>query len=133
MRYQKDGQTRLFTSPYRVTQNGNNDICVVNWTEKNNGNLMILFSSGVLKSVFAGKNLGNECLISGVVCDSHHNIIISDTFNRLIALLNPDGEFMKYLLTPKSSTCPTSISLYNSKLWIFLEGIGHIGVFQYAT
>ena len=37
--YQEDGQTRLFTIPKRIAQNGNTDICVINWTKESTGEL----------------------------------------------------------------------------------------------
>lgn len=53
---QADGQTRLFTIPYRVKQNGNTDICVVNRTDIASGELVILSSVGSLKSLYQGLN-----------------------------------------------------------------------------
>lgn len=52
--YQEDGQTKLFTAPTRVKQNGNTDICVVNRAPV--GKLVILSSSGILKSIYEGQN-----------------------------------------------------------------------------
>lgn len=53
---QADGQTRLFTEPIRVRQNGNTDICVANRTDLAEGELVILSSSGFLKSEYQGLN-----------------------------------------------------------------------------
>nr|XP_022322690.1 transcription intermediary factor 1-alpha-like [Crassostrea virginica] len=54
--YQEDGQTRLFTWPSMVKQNANNDICVINWKNKTNGDLVILFNAGTLKSSTPARN-----------------------------------------------------------------------------
>ncbi|XP_052683464.1 uncharacterized protein LOC128163835 [Crassostrea angulata] len=121
--YQGDGQTRLFTVPYRVKQNGNTDICVVNRTRQCTGELVILSSSGFLKSVYHG-------LPTDVVCDAHCNIIVTDYSNSQIHLLNPDGEFMKYLLTENEVKDPYCMSLYKSTLWVG-DGQGLIKVFQF--
>ena len=39
--YKEDGQTRLFTAPYRVIQNSNIDICVINWTSDSTSEFVI--------------------------------------------------------------------------------------------
>ncbi|XP_052704030.1 uncharacterized protein LOC128180179 [Crassostrea angulata] len=117
-KYQEDGQTRLFTAPARVRQNGNNDICVVNMTSQFTGELVILFSYGSIKLVYGGKKLTNPFIPSDVVCDSHCNIIVTDHFNCQIHLLSPDGEFMKYLLTENDVRYPWSMSLCKSTLWV---------------
>ncbi|XP_062585422.1 uncharacterized protein LOC134247103 [Saccostrea cucullata] len=52
--YQEAGQTRLFTRPFRVTQNSNRDICVVNRTSDKTGDLVIMSPSGRMNSVYRG-------------------------------------------------------------------------------
>lgn len=121
--YQEDGQTRLFTVPYKVRQNGNTDICVVNRTSQSTGELVILSSSGFLKYVYHGNP-------TDVVCDAHCNIIVTDCTNSQIHLLSPDGEFMKYLLTENEVKHPRSMSLYKSTLWVG-DNQGLIKVFQF--
>uniref|UniRef100_A0A8W8MDG1 B box-type domain-containing protein n=1 Tax=Magallana gigas TaxID=29159 RepID=A0A8W8MDG1_MAGGI len=128
--YQEDGQTRLFTVPRRVKQNGNTDICVENRTGEYTGELVILSSSGFLKSVYHGQKLTFDP--SDVVFDSHCNIIVTDYLNSQIHLLSPDGEFMKYLLTENEVKHPYSMSLYQSTLWVG-DNQGLIKVFQLNT
>lgn len=69
--YHKDGQTRLFTLPYRVIQNRNTDICVVNKTSGSSDEPMILSSSGCVNVVSRGQAVVKKCLFFDVVCDSH--------------------------------------------------------------
>ncbi|XP_052683071.1 uncharacterized protein LOC128163495 [Crassostrea angulata] len=127
--YQGDGQTRLFTIPLRVRQNGNSDICVVNTTNQSlTGELVILSSFGFLKSVYLGQNLNFNP--TDVVCASDCNIIVTDFDEGKIHLLSPDGEFMKYLLTENEVTDPYSMSLYKSTLWVG-DYQGLIKVFQF--
>ncbi|XP_052684010.1 uncharacterized protein LOC128164278 [Crassostrea angulata] len=121
--YHEDGQTRLFTVPRRVKQNGNTDICVVNRTRQCTGELVILSSSGFLKSVYHGHP-------TDVICDAHCNIIVTDCSNSQIHLLSPDGEFMKYLLTENDVKYPYSMSLYKSTLWVG-DNQGLIKMFQF--
>ena len=58
--YEADGQTRLFTAPYRVIQNSNTDICVINWTSDSTSELVILYFSGSLKTVYKGYNRNED-------------------------------------------------------------------------
>ncbi|XP_062604642.1 uncharacterized protein LOC134266412 [Saccostrea cucullata] len=114
--YQEDGHTRLFTSPYRVSQNSNSDICVVNLTKGATGELVILSTSGRMKSVFRGQNLTENFYPTSVVCDSLCNILVTDRASKNIHLLSPDGEFLKFILTENEVNCPIRLSLYKSTL-----------------
>uniref|UniRef100_A0A8W8IJJ6 Tripartite motif-containing protein 2 n=1 Tax=Magallana gigas TaxID=29159 RepID=A0A8W8IJJ6_MAGGI len=116
--YHEDGQTRLFILPWRVRQNNNTDICVVNRASMAAGELVILSSSGFLKSIYQGKNQGFQFNPIDLVCDSHCNLIVSDSINSQVHLVSPEGEFMKYLLTENEITKPCSMSLYKSTLWV---------------
>ncbi|XP_062610554.1 uncharacterized protein LOC134272324 [Saccostrea cucullata] len=128
--YQEDGHTRLFTLPYRVTQNRNSDICVVNRTSDAKGELVIISPSGRLRSVYRGQNLTEYFTPTDVVCDSLCNILVTDTNNKQIHLLTPNGVFLKFLLTENEVNHPSSLSLYKSTLWVgYVEGL--VKVFQY--
>jgi hypothetical protein len=127
--YQEDGQTRLFTGPYRVQHNGNSDICVSNWTSETTGNLMILSSSGRVKSVYHGQDLKENFTPYDVACDSHHNIHVTDTANHRVHLLSADGEFLKFLLTEDKVLVPSALSVYGSTLWVGC-GNGTVKLFQ---
>ncbi|XP_062599812.1 uncharacterized protein LOC134261384 [Saccostrea cucullata] len=145
--YQEDGQTRLFTNPFRVTQNSNSDICVVNSTSTSTGELVIMSPSGRMKSVYRGQNLTKNFTPNDVVSDSLCNILVTDLLNKQIHLLSPDGEFLnflltdnevyhpsaeflKFLLTENEVNGPIRLSLYKSTLWVgYYEGVAK--VFQY--
>uniref|UniRef100_K1RF12 Uncharacterized protein n=1 Tax=Magallana gigas TaxID=29159 RepID=K1RF12_MAGGI len=116
--YQEDGQTRLFTLPVRVRQNGNTDICVINKTNESSSELVILSSSGCLKVVYRGHTVVENCVFSDIACDLRSNIILSDMKNGHIHLLGSDGGFVKFLLTQDEIRHPSSMSLSNSTLWI---------------
>lgn len=130
--YNADGRTRLFTVPYKVRQNFNTDICVVNWTSGDTSELVILTFSGALRSVYRGQDPTKICLLSDVVCDSHCNILVSDVTYSSIHLLGPDGEFMKFLLTEKEVQHPMSVVLYKSTLWVG-DIDGRLSVFNYKS
>ncbi|XP_061178364.1 protein wech-like [Saccostrea echinata] len=130
-KYQEDGQSRLFTFPRSVTQNSNSDICVVNRTNPTAGELVIMSTSGRMKSVYRGRNLTEDFWPGNAVCDSLCNILVTDINNIQIHLLSPDGEFLKFLLTENKVYHPTRLSLYKSTLWVgYKEGL--VKVFQYT-
>lgn len=130
--YQKDGKTRLFVGPLIVTQNGNTDICVVNATSESSTELVILSSSGCLKSVYHGQRLAEDFIAQDVVCDSLYNILVSDQSNHCVHLLCPDGGFLRFLLTQRDIDEPSSLSLNKSTLWVGnTEGI--VKVYQYKS
>ncbi|XP_061179500.1 uncharacterized protein LOC133188133 [Saccostrea echinata] len=130
--YQEDGQTRLFTWPYRVTQNSNSDICVVNRTSNTTGDLVIMSPSGRMKSVYRGQNLTKNFFPTDVVCDSLCNILVTDPHNNQIRLLSPQGEFLNFLLIEDEVNTPLSLSLYKSTLWVgYHEGL--VKVFLYEV
>jgi hypothetical protein len=89
----------------------------VNQTSDDTANLVILSSSGCVKSVYHGQNL-KKFFPSDVACDSRCNILVADLFNHRIHLLSPDGEFLKYLLTEDEVYAPFALSLYGSTLWV---------------
>lgn len=75
--YHENGLTRLFTIPYRVKQNGNTDICVVNMTSESTGELVILSVSGSLRNRYNGQKLVKKFHPTDVACDSRFNIIVN--------------------------------------------------------
>jgi hypothetical protein len=130
--FQEDGHTRLFTYAYKVIQNGNSDICVVNGTGNDTGNLLILSASGRLKNVYDGQNLPYDFKPHDVVNDSRHNLIVTDAHGDCIHLLSPEGKFLKYLLGEESVFEPTAVSISQSTLWVG-NSKGLIRVFSYKN
>ena len=130
--YQEDDQTRLFSLPWRITQNGNTDICVINMTSDSSGELLILSFSGFLKSIYPEQDQRGKLKLTDVVCNSYSNIIVSELKNSTVHLLSPGGEFMRYLLTENQVNHPFSMSLKNSTLWTG-DAHGRVQVFQCKT
>ena len=124
------GQTRLFTWPRTIKQNGNTDICVINGTSDSTSELVILSFSGSLKSVHPEHYQRDELNLTDVACDSKCNIILSELQNSSVHLLSPCGKFMRYLLTKNQINDPFAMSLKISNLWIGdLQGL--VKVFLY--
>lgn len=130
--YQEDGHTRLFTYAYKVIQNGNTDICVVNGTGNDTGNLLLMSYSGRLKSVYDGQNLSVDFKPHDMVSDSRHNLIVTDAHSDCIHLLSPEGAFLKFLLREEAVFEPTALSLCLSTLWVG-NSEGLVKVFCYKN
>ncbi|XP_061167545.1 uncharacterized protein LOC133176438 [Saccostrea echinata] len=126
--YQQDGQTRLFTAHYRLCQNSNSDICVVNMTGDNKGEIVNVSVSGDLRSVYRGKE---NFWPTDIVCDSYCNILFIDHL-KSIHLLSPEGKFLKCLLTEKEIENPLALSLSKSTLWVGNDN-GLVKVFHYEN
>ena len=117
----EDGVTRLFTNPTRTTENGNSDICVINRIDGGAGELIVLHRDGRVRATYRGQE-NPKFIPSDVACDSKGRIIVADLTNKCLHLLSPDCEFLRYLLSDMLDY-PTTMSLYQNKLWIgFYEG-----------
>ncbi|XP_061177731.1 uncharacterized protein LOC133186512 [Saccostrea echinata] len=124
-KYTEEGFHLIY--PARITQNGNGDICIVNWAFPK-GDLVILSSTGQVRSVYLRRNLKEDDNPFfhpmenfdpyDVTCDSYCNILVTDAKNHRIHLLSPSGIFLKFLLTESEVQFPTSLFLYKSKLWV---------------
>lgn len=82
---QSDDLSLLFNRPDALTQNRNKDICVVNRTDFDSGEVCIITEEGNFKSRYQGNGLTfDPC---GICCDSKMNIIVSDYSNTCVHLL----------------------------------------------
>jgi hypothetical protein len=102
----------------------------VNRTSETTGHVVILSSSGRVRSVYHRENLNKDFCPLDLECDSRCNILVTDLYNHLIHLLSADGQFLKFLLTEKEVNFPTVLSLYGSTLWMG-DLQGTVKVFQY--
>ncbi|XP_062583729.1 uncharacterized protein LOC134245466 [Saccostrea cucullata] len=127
--YQEDGQTRMLACPTKITQNRRGDICVVNYTSGDTGNIVIISPSGRMKSVYCGHNLTKNFVPRDVVCDSLCNFLVTGINNNQIHLLGPDGKFLKFLLTDNEVNQPYSLSLHKSTPWVgYSSGLVSVSV-----
>ena len=118
--FREDGTTRLFTWPQRTTENGNSDICVINRTSNDTGDLIVLHGDGRVRATYCGQE-DFEFDPMDVACDSKSRIIVSDWNNKRLHLLSPDGTFLRYLLSDMFDS-PYAIALFQSSLWIGFKG-----------
>lgn len=126
--YEEDGKTPLFLFPYRITENHNHDICVINRTSVSKGHICALSSSGKLKFRFNGPNSEAKFSPCGISCDALCNILISG--EKCVYLVDKHGEFLTYLLTENYQLL--SLNLFQNTLWIG-GNQGHVSVYRYEV
>nr|XP_034324736.1 uncharacterized protein LOC105335664 [Crassostrea gigas]XP_034324737.1 uncharacterized protein LOC105335664 [Crassostrea gigas] len=127
--YQNDNKTPLFLYPYRIAENTNGDICVIDLSGTNNGHLVVLSSSGQLKFQYRGTGPNQADFDPrGICCDSAGHILLGDCNNRRVHLLNEKGSFLTYLI--KTDEELWSMSLFSTTLWIGGEN-GFVYVYHY--
>ncbi|OWF54863.1 E3 ubiquitin-protein ligase TRIM71-like [Mizuhopecten yessoensis] len=130
-----DENKRLFTRPYRVQENINGDICVTDKTSMGSGRVVVLDRLGNLRFVYDGRSVSagerpfSPC---GIVCDSYGRLLITDTNNHCIHVVDKNGQFVSFLLRKEDGiTCPTSLALDGEgQLWVGNEN-GQMKVYQY--
>lgn len=122
-------QTRLLTDPWRITQDGNSLICVINWKIKAMNELVILSLSG-MKYVYRGRVKKEKFRFTDAACDSYYYILVCELLNSAIHLLSPKGAFMRYLLTKSDVNHSSSMSMKTSALWVS-DCQGLVKVFSY--
>ena len=125
----EDGKTRLFTLASRTVENGNTDICVINLTSKNNGEIIVLHVDGWVRATYRGQE-GSNFHPSDVACDSKRRIVVSDFTSKSLHLLSPDGILLRYLLSDMFDY-PMQIAFYDDILWIGFE-YGAVQVYKYS-
>lgn len=131
--YHENGK-RLFTLPFRIVQNKNEDICVLDNLSEEQGVLHTISKGGSSQFIYEG-NPGQQhsfCPVD-VVCDNFCNLIVMDAKNYAIHLLDSMGNFMKYLRTdPEDRKASLSLALYGDILWTGGHS-GHIRVYRYSN
>ncbi|KAK3099171.1 hypothetical protein FSP39_000471 [Pinctada imbricata] len=129
-------ESRLFRRPYRVAENNNGDICVSDRTSMGSGRVIVLFSNGKLRFVYEGPS-NNQCerkfAPAGIVCDHLGRILVADTNNHCVHILDQSGQFLGFLLKREDGlVSPHTLSFDRAGgLWIGDE-LGNIRVFQYT-
>ena len=128
--FREDGKTRLFTAPYRTTENSNSDICAMNRTGEYTGELIVLHGDGRVQATYRGQK-DSTFDLRDVACDSQNRIIVLDSNGKRIHQLSPHGTFLRYLL-PDMFDFPHSMALYHDILWVgFLKGTVKVYKYKY--
>lgn len=115
--YADDEKTSLFLYPYRMAENTKGDICVINRTGTTSGQVCVLSSVGKLQFYYNGTGPNKyDFDPRGICCDSGGNILVGDSANKCVHLVDQDGTFLTYLI--KCEEDPWSMALFQNSLWI---------------
>ena len=106
-----------FQWPYRVIQNKNSDICVIDFDTQRTSKLKVLNQQGQLKFCYQGQFLAKPFVASDVACDKSCRIIVTDILNNRIHLLSQEGSFIRYLCTSVINK-PWVVSLSDKTMWV---------------
>ncbi|KAK3103690.1 hypothetical protein FSP39_021068 [Pinctada imbricata] len=112
-------KTRFFPYPFKVVQNNNLDLCVVDYLRNDQTQLRVLTYDGEFKFEYNGRNLGKKLDISGICCDNRCRIILSDCRNHVVHLVNSEGVFLRFLLSRVDGMeYPLTPVIYRNTLWV---------------
>ena len=127
--FQKDDATRLFTYPWRTAENGNSDICAINRTSDDTGELIVLHGDGRARATYCGQK-ESKFDPRDVACDCNRKIIVLDCVNKSLHLLSSDGTFLTYLLSNMPDYAET-MALYQGSMWVGFNK-GEVKVYNYC-
>ncbi|CAC5425920.1 unnamed protein product [Mytilus coruscus] len=116
------GTKRIFTTPRRLAENMNGDICVLDETSEKRGKILIFNKDRSLKLVYTGINDSEEHFNpNSICCDSEARIIISDYSCSKLHILDQSGNFLQYIIHSeiKNPFCMTID--FKDHLWIGLK------------
>ena len=135
-RFDKDRQHTIFTRPIRVAVNSNKDIIVSEWA-KGNDHVVALTADGKMKWKYVGPKtveLAEPFVPNAIACDRYCQILIADSHNRAIHLVDRDGHFIKLLLTAKDGLGePWSVAVDSEGfLWVG-DTEGNVRVYKYMS
>lgn len=121
--FEYNGYRRMFTLPGSVSENANQDICIVDLLSESRGGILTIDSHGQQKWTYSGQKKGHMFRPHSVCNDKHGHVIVSDLANNSVHLLNEHGKFLRILLCFKEGLYrPSALSIDKSGyLWV-----GHI-------
>lgn len=113
---------KFFILPYRVTENVNGDICVVNRTGVYLGQIVVLDKEGNLKFTYDGNPSQhcNDFIPMSIACDNNGCIIVADPSDYAIHILDKTGILLQYLNSNKIGISPPLSVCVDQKgfLWV---------------
>lgn len=96
--YRDNKGQKLYDYPYYIAENINGDICA---SDYNKNTVVVVNKSGETKFSYTGQMaVFYPC---GICTDGVGHILVCDSINRTIHLLNKEGQFLSLLLSPQQS------------------------------
>ncbi|KAK3093461.1 hypothetical protein FSP39_015993 [Pinctada imbricata] len=120
---------RLFMEPRRLTQNGNQDYCVVDDYKR----VVVVDVGGSHRWTYDGQQ-GEKFNPDSTACDGYQCLVISDYNNHKIHLVDKDGHFLQVLLTREAGIeYPRGVCAdKDGKLWVGQKD-GEVHVVKYRS
>ncbi|XP_062602547.1 uncharacterized protein LOC134264267 [Saccostrea cucullata] len=87
----------IFHDPRYITERGNGDICVSDWSSPVTGALVVVKKNGKRRFSYTGTSQALFCP-GGISCDKNGNILVMDGAERRVHLLNRKGRLKGYRL-----------------------------------
>ncbi|XP_076095307.1 uncharacterized protein LOC143065498 [Mytilus galloprovincialis] len=115
---------RLFTIPYRITTNVNNDILVIDKTSSKNGRMVVLNREGQVKWTYQGHsqvNSGDNLFHpSDILITSVGHVIVSDFNNSALHVLSAEGDVLACkVMGDQGIIYPVSLDIdTKGQLWV---------------
>lgn len=99
----------LFSYPFIVAENANGDIWVIDLQASK---LIVLNGKGQFRFFYSGNAMGTNWAPRGVVSNNKGQVLIADNENDVVHLVDPDGQFLEFVLTRKDGLCkPYSVTM----------------------
>ncbi|KAJ8299302.1 hypothetical protein KUTeg_023362 [Tegillarca granosa] len=121
----------LFDYPYFICSSKNGDIIVGEYTK-----VVVITQQGQKRFIYKGekRKMKTSFVPSDVVTDKHGHIIISDYYNSVLHVLDSDGKFVQYLMTPEHR-CDKLEGLdidSSGRLWVCNAGNDQIFIIKHV-
>ncbi|XP_033728242.1 uncharacterized protein LOC117317533 [Pecten maximus] len=122
-RFEKDeAGNALYSLPYRICENANDDVCVVDWTDSAEARLVVTDQTGKLNFIYTGfKEDAHSFRPGGIACTPAGMILVCDIYRDIIHLLNGGGQCVMLLNSQRLGGLygPCDISLdADGYLWV---------------
>ncbi|XP_060079053.1 E3 ubiquitin-protein ligase TRIM71-like [Ylistrum balloti] len=122
-RFEKDAVgNALYSLPYRIHENTNNDVCVVDWTDSAEARLVVTDHTGKLNFIYTGfEEDAHSFRPGGLTCTPAGMILLCDIYRDIIHVLNRDGQCVNLLNSQRLGGFygPCDISLdKDGYLWV---------------
>ncbi|XP_061187142.1 uncharacterized protein LOC133195307 [Saccostrea echinata] len=131
IQFDDQGQ-QLFLRPQAIVENRKEDICVVNGGSKS---LVVVNKSGIFRFIYNGNQISQTFFFrpSSVVTDSFGQILVTDTLNSCIHILDEDGALLN-CIGRFMMNIPSDLDIdENENLWIGEFHSGNVKVFRYLA
>lgn len=127
------GGDEKLTGPYRVLENINGDIVLIDGLSETSGRIVVLYGTGGVKFTYTGKDAGDVFCPTHVSIDYNGNIFVLDGESNSIHVLNSAGTLQrKIVLDVMGRSVPNILSIgRDGYMWVGYS-YGEVVVYRYG-